>query len=288
MPFRLASVCRSAFHVSRPARNFALAACCALALPMAAQSTPVQWSTGQVLIDFDPETFVFQSDTTYGGLQNISPDALSYAQSGQGVVITVGGLVSAYASSYAYFSEDSRSASFSALFNFTPQAGYLINGYTIKYTGGYFIESPGNAGLSAQFGAITTGGNFGGENFSVETYQGGPGSPQLSGHLSAWGGVSYIEVLDRYEQVYSHDEQVLDYCEPDEPFTCYYRSEPVYIDQPIYRYESDLGEAQIFLSAIEIHPTVVAVPEPSVTMLTLMGLVGMGCWGSRARRAALA
>lgn len=283
MPFRPAAVRRSTHRRMCPPGAVALAAC--LALPMAAQAAPVQWSTGQVLIDFDPDSFVFQSDTTYNGLQNISPDAVGYVQSGQGVVINLGGLVSAYASSYPYFSEDSRSASFSALFNFTAQAGYVINGYTIQYTGGYFTETPGSAGLNAQSGAITTGGNLGGDSFSIETYQPGAGSPQLSGQLSAWGGVNYIEILDGYEQVYSHDEQVLDHCEPEEPFTCYYRSEPVYIGQPVYRYESDLGEAQIFLSSIEVHPTVVAVPEPAATAMTLAGLLGWGWWASRRRRA---
>lgn len=283
MPFRPAAVRRSTHRRMCPPGAVVLAACLTLALPMAARAAAVQWSTGQVLIDFDPDTFVFQSDTTYNGLQNISPDAMSYAQSGQGVVINIGGFVSAYASSYTYFSEDSRSASFNALFNFTAEAGYVINGYTVKYTGGYFIESPGSAGLNAQGGAITTGGNLGGDSFSIETYQVGAGSPQLSGQLSAWGGISYIEVLDHYEQVYSHDEQVLDHCDTQEPFTCYYNTVPVYIDQPVYRYETDLGEAQIFLSSIEIQPTVVAVPEPGVTAMTLIGLAGLGWWGARRR-----
>lgn len=286
MLFPPASFCRAAFHRKCLLGTVTVATCFAWGLPMVTQAAPVQWSTGQVLIDFDPDTFVFQGDTTYSGLQNISPDAVSYAQSGQGVVINLGGLVSAYASSYPYFSEDSRSASFSALFNFAADAGYEISGYTIKYTGGYFIETPGSAGLSAQSGAITTGGALGGDSFSIETYQVGAGSPQLSGQLSAWGGVNHIEILDHYEQVYSHDEQVLEYCETEEPFTCYYTSVPVYIEQPVYRYESDLGEAQIFLSSIEVHPTVVAVPEPGVIAMTLAGLAGIGWWASRRRRAA--
>lgn len=286
MPFRLAAVRHPALDRTRQTGVAMLAACLAMGLPMAAQAAAVQWSTGQVLIDFDPETFVFQNDTTYNGLQNVSPDAMGYAQSGQGVAINLGGFVSAYASSYPYFSEDSRSASFSALFNFTAQAGYAISGYTIKYTGGYSTESPGSAGLNAQSGAITTGGNFGGDSFSIETYQVGAGAPELSGQLSAWGGINYIEILDHYEQVYSHDEQVLDHCDTEEPFTCYYNTVPVYIEQPVYRYETDLGEAQIYLSSIEIHPTVVAVPEPGATAMTLGGLLGLGWWAARRRRAA--
>ena len=112
----------------RPARRlrlhgaWGLAACLGLLVPMLARSAPVQWSTDQVTIDFDPDTFVFQNDTTYGGLQNVSPDSVGYVQSGQGVVLNLGGLVSAYASSYPYFSEDNRSASFSAWFDFAPKA----------------------------------------------------------------------------------------------------------------------------------------------------------------------
>lgn len=285
MPCHPAVVRRTAFDRARLPGAAWLSVCLACAWPMAPQAAPAQWSTDQVLIDFDPDTFVFQSDTTYNGLQNVSPDAMGYAQSGQGVVINLGGLVSAYASSYVSFNEDSRSASFRALFNFTAQAGYVINGYTVKYTGGHFTESPGSAGLNAQSGAITTGGNFGGDSFSIETYQAGAGAPELSGQLSAWGGISYIEILDHYEQVYSHDEQVLDHCDTEEPFTCYYNTVPVYIDQPVYRYETDLGEAQIFLSSIEIHPTVVAVPEAGATAMTLAGLLGLGWWASRRRLA---
>lgn len=283
---RSAPTCRPPLRRMRQSGAAAMVAWLALGSPLGAHAAPVQWVTEQVVIDFDPDTFVFQSDSTYGGLQNISPDTVGYASSGQGVVIQLGGSVSAYASSYAFFSDDWRSASFSALFEFTAQAGYAISGYTIKYSGGSFAESPGSASLDAQSGAIMAGTHLGGDSFSIETYQAGAGSPQISGQLSAWGGISFVEVFDHYEQVYSHDEQVLDYCEPEEPFTCYYTTVPVYIDQPVYRYESDLGEAQIFLNSIEVHPTVVAVPEPGAIAMAVGGLAGLGGWAARRRRAA--
>lgn len=73
-------------------------------------------------------------------------------------------------------------------------------------------------------------------------------------------------------------------CETQEPFTCYYRTEPVYIEQPVYRYESDLGEGQIYLTSIDVQAHVVAVPEPQTLALGLAGLMVAG-WRLRSRRA---
>lgn len=108
-------------------------------------------------------------------------------------------------------------------------------------------------------GEVLLNGNVGGDSFSIDAYYGGVVAPQIAGELSAWADISYVEVFDHYEQVYSHDEQVLDYCETEDPFTCYYRSEPVYIEQPVHRYESDLGEGQIYLTSIDVQTHVVAV-----------------------------
>lgn len=245
-----------------------------------AQAQSVEWSTDLISIDFDPGTFSFVSDTVYAGTHDVFP-ALS--QVDQGVLLNFGGSLAAYASSYQNFSSESREAHFNAFFNFTPQAGYAITGYTVTYEGGYFVESPASVGLSGQSGTITAGGHLGGDSFNLSNYQEGATAPEISGWLSAWAEVEYIEIFDHYEQVYTHDEQVLDYCETEEPFTCYYTTVPVYSEQPVYRYESDLGEGQIFLSSINVQAHVVAVPEPGAVAMTFAGLLSVGWWGRRRR-----
>lgn len=269
----------SFMHLGAVARC-SLAATFAMGAVMA-QAQSVQWSTGAVLIDFDPSTFSFLSDTVNIGQQGVTPviDGLW-----QGVRLDFGGNLAAFASSYQYFTPDSRQGSFNAFIGFTPEAGFAITGYTVTYKGGYFVESPASVGLNGQSGTVLLNGNSGGDSFSIDAYHGGPAAPQISGELTAWADISYVEVLDHYEQVYSHDEQVLDYCEPEDPSICYYRSEPVYIEQPVYRYESDLGEGQIYLTSIDVRAHVVAVPEPESLALGLAGLMVAG-WRLRSRRA---
>jgi hypothetical protein len=141
-------------------------------------------------------------------------------------------------------------------------------------------------GLNGQSGTILLNGNVGGDSFSIDSYHGGSVAPQVTGELSAWADVDYIQIFKGYEQVYSHDQEVLDYCEQDDPSICHYRTEPVYIDQPMYRYESDLGEAQIYLSTINVQAHVTAVPESGAIAMALAGLASVGGWASRRRRIA--
>ena len=264
----------------------AVARCC-LAATLAsggvalAQAQTVQWSTGQVSIEYDPSTFSFWSDSTNGGYFDVSAVVNPL---GQGVTLEFGYL-SAYATSYTYFSSDWRNGGFDALIGFTPEAGYAITGYTITYTGAYWVESPGSVALNDDGGTLLLSAGSGGSSFSIDRYQGGPNSPRIAGYLSAAGDISYIEILDGYELVYSHDQEVLDYCETEEPFTCYYRTEPVYTEQPIYRYEMDLGEGQISLSSISVQAHVAAVPEPESLALGLAGLMMVAGWRLRGRRA---
>ncbi|WP_158622772.1 PEP-CTERM sorting domain-containing protein [Aquabacterium soli] len=250
----------------------------AIGLTALAQAQSTQWSTGQVTIDFDPSTFSFTSDSTYTGPQGVSP---AYSQVGQGVKLDFGGTLAAFASSYVFFGSDARTGSFNALFNFTPEAGYAITGYTVTYTGGYSVESPASVSLNAQSGPLIFNGNGGSDSFSIDNYQSGSVAPLLAGELSASANVEYIQIFDGYELVYSHDEQVLDHCETEDPFTCYYNTVPVYIQQSIYHTESDLGEGQIYLSTISVQAHVVAVPEPGSLALGLAGLVSVAWWARR-------
>jgi hypothetical protein len=263
--------------------RLSLMICLAFGAVASAHAATTQWSTGQVSIEFDPDTFVFTSDTVYNGQQGVSA---SYSQVGQGVQLDFGGLLAAYASSYSFFSSDSRTAQFNASIGFTPEAGYAITGYTVTYTGGYFVESPASVGLSGQSGTILLNGNSGGDSFTLSSYQGGSAAPAINGELTAWANVDYIQILDGYQQILDHYEQVLDYCEQENPEVCYYRDEPVYRDEPIYRYESDLGEGQIYLSTINVQAHVAAVPEPGAMAMTLAGLASLGWWVSRRRRVA--
>jgi len=250
----------------------------------AAHAAPTQWSTALVVIDFDPDTFSFTSDSIYSGPVEISPDSVSYTQVDQGVVINFQGQLAAFASSYTQFTEDSRTAFFNAFFDFTPQPGYVITGYKVTYSGGYFVEWPGSVGLNGQSGTIVLSSGSGGDNFSIDSDQAGALAPQIAGELTAWAGVDYIEIFEGFEKVYSHDEQVLDYCEQDDPSICYYRTDPVYIDVPIYRYESDLGEAQISLNTITVQAQVAVVPEPATVGMALGGLALVCGWTARRRR----
>jgi len=260
----------------------------ALGAVSVAHAEPIQWSTGQVSIAFDPETFSFSKSThDFGGVMqvDVSPLAVSYSPLGDGVSVNFQDQMSLYASSYGNFSPETLDGSFSAYFNFTPQAGFVITGYTVTYAGTYSIETPGSVYVGS-----TTAGPFaagtGGGAFSMSASLTGEDAPALQGSFSATGDLTTIQVFDGYEQVLDHYETVLDYCDVEDPFTCYYREEPVYVGVPVYHDETDLGEASINLQSITLQAHVVAVPEPGALALALAGLPVWGVWWMRRRRVA--
>lgn len=267
-------------HVKRAAVPSLGLVCLALGVSTPVHAASVQWSTSQVDIQFDPDSFSFHREASPGYIEDISPASLTYSQVGQGVEIDFNNLFSLYASSYTYFSPQSLSGDFSAAFGFTPRAGYVITGYTVTFSGSYSIETPGSvyvgSTVAGPFTASTGGGAF---NFREDLV--GAVAPALAGSLGATGDINTVQVFDGYQQVFDHFESVLDYCETQEPFTCYYRDEPVYINEPMYHDETDLGEAQLSLQKITILAHVTAVPESEATAMVAGGLPMLAWWARR-------
>jgi hypothetical protein len=254
--------------------------CALLGVSAPAHAASVQWSTDQVDIQFDPDSFSFHREASPGYIEDISPASLTYSQVGQGVEIDFNNLLSLYATSYTYFSPQTLSGDFSAAFAITPRAGYVITGYTITFSGSYSIETPGSVYVgSTVAGPFTASTGSGAFNFREDVV--GAVAPALTGSLGATGDVNIVQVFDGYQQVFDHYESVLDYCETQEPFTCYYRDEPVYIDVPMYHDETDLGEAQLSLQKITLLAHVTAVPESEAMAMAAGGLPVLAWWAKR-------
>lgn len=256
----------------------------ALVASHAVQAEAFQFVTPQVTIDFDTDGFAFSRDVpSFGGTvtESISPSWLSYSAVGNGVMLDFNGFMAVQASSYTNFSPETLSGTFSALFNFTPQAGYAITGYTITYHGNFSIESPGQVTVTGPGNGVPTIFDPSG-SFTETGVEIGPASPLIQGQIFATAEVNTIQVYDGTYYYIDHYEQVLDYCETDDPFTCYYREEPVYVGEPQYHDEMDLGDASIDLRTITVQAIVVAVPEPASWALCLAGL-GVAGWRLRGR-----
>lgn len=260
-----------------------MTAALALLVAVAAQAEVVQYVAPQVTIDFDTDGFSFWRDSAYGGAQDIAPSSLSFNQVGNGVQVDFNGFMSALASSYVNYGPETRTATFNALFNFTPRSGYAITAYTISYSGFHNIESPGSVEGWGPGATLPSATGSGGGAFTVSGVIDGPSAPQIQGGLSATANLDTIQVFDGVDLVLDHYDQVLDYCEADDPSICYYRDEPVYIGFPQYHQETDLGEASIELSRITIQAQVVAVPESEALAMMLAGLPIAGWLAARRR-----
>lgn len=241
----------------------------------AAHALPVQILSGDVTIDYDLDNFTLNIDGS-----SVDSSVFSVIPVANGVRLEFGGYLNLYATSYFNYSPETKVADYSALFSFLPKAGKNIASYNITYEGGYSIETPGSVGIGGIGIAINE--SQGGSPFLVTTLFGGPSAPTLTGQLSATGEITYVQVLDGYQDVFVGYQDVLDYCEVEDPTICYYRQEPVYEQVPIYRDEMDLGEASIYLNSITISAN--AVPIPASAMLLGSALLGLGSMRNLKRR----
>lgn len=249
-----------------------------------AHAAPVQLSSGQVVIDFDQDTFAFSHDvSSFGSVitEDILPSSVTVSAVANGIELNFNNQMTAYATSYTNFSPESLNGNFNAPFNFSPAAGYVITGYSVTYAGTYAIETPGSVSVSGPVGGFNE--SSGGGNFNTTFSIVVGGTFNLTGGINAYGDVTTLQVFDHYDSVFDHYEQVLDYCEVEDPTVCHYREEAVYIEVPVYREETDLGEASVNLQTITVVANVVAVPEPESLALLAMG-VPLTAWLARRRR----
>lgn len=238
----------------------------------AAYAAPATVSTGNVDITYDQDTFIFNRDSGFG-TESIDPASVPLSFSGNSVTLDFGGALSAYGTGYG-FGSPSAFGDYLANFDFAAQAGYLITGYTVRYTGSYSIETPGDVSLSGT--GISLSESTGAGNFDVTA---AIASPYLAGNLNANGYVTTVEVIVGYEDVIVGYEDV----EVCDDFGCTIEQRPIYETVPIIDYQTDLGEASLYLNTITVTANVAAVPEPEAYAMLLAGLGVMGFMALRRR-----
>lgn len=208
----------------------------------------------------------------FGATEYLTPGQVSYTTSPTALQVAFSSSFGVFASSYSDFTPKTLFGAFDLPVTLSAAAGYVLTGYTITIEGNYGIETPGSVDVAGLLYATS-----GIEGFSVSGFTPfAGGSTSVSGSFSATGDISFVTVLDGYDEV----ETCTD---PLDPSTCT-------IEQvPRYREEMDLGEAYLNIERITITPQVAAVPEPETLALVLAGagvLIGLRGRGAATRKRA--
>ena len=164
----------------------------------------------------------------------------------------------------------SENGAYRVLFDFTPEPGYAITGYTVTMRGSYSITTPANARLYLDgFGEAYVDHGFG---VIEQTFQySGSTAPMLQGDLAAFSETIVFEqyVGDVYIQTgvnYYPDPS----CEgePDCPLL----EEPIFEYVPHYELAYNGGDASISLNELRLVANVAAVPVPAAWGFLLAGV----------------
>jgi hypothetical protein len=263
------------------------------ALPLLAQAAPTSVSTGQVVIDYDPDTFTFNNASDFGDPSGptfspypIGDVVIGFSGNRADLTFTNG----LRADDSAFGESDPLNLAiglFSAPFAFAAQPGWVITGYRLRAIGTYSIEVPGE--VSVEFGALgaplfeSTGTSSAGVFFDRTLEVAGGGSPGLVGQITAYAMVNQISLGFFDDLSRPIFEFVPDDPSCSDPFSCPGSQVLVGYEQ-IERFETDLGAASINVDTLSIEAITRPVPEPSTWALLAAGL-GLGAGAMRRRSA---
>lgn len=251
----------------------------ATAVPAMAASTTINSSA--VDITYDPDTFLFEIESPYYGLETLDNSIASVSGITNGVSISFNGSFSVYADGGHNWGYESFGGYFSLPLSFTAHAGQVIESYSITYSGTYDASNGGlgAAGVSIGGPGASFYGNDGyGSSFSATGTIPGAALPPISGSFEAWADYTWIDVY--MGQVWIDTGYWIpgpcdEYgCGPDE-----WVEDGYYED--VYESQGVIGTSSINLQSIQVVANIAAVPEASTYAMLLAGL---GVLGLVARR----
>lgn len=251
------------------------------ALPLFAQAAPTSMVTGQVVIDYDPDTFVFNNASDFGDPSGpttspypIGDVVIGFSGNRADLTFTNG----LRADDSAFGESDPLNPAigpFSAPFAFTAQPGWVITGYRLRAIGTYSIEVPGE--VSVEFGALgaplfeSAGTSSTGVFFDRTLDVTGAVSPGLVGQLVAYAQVNQISLGFFDDPSRPIFEFVPDDSACSDPSSCP-GSQVIVGYEQIERFETDLGSASVNIDTLSIEAVTRPVPEPSTWALLAAGL----------------
>lgn len=256
-------------------RYLSVVALFATAVPAMAASTTINSSA--VDITYDPDSFLFEIETPYYGLETLDNSIASVSGITNGVSISLNGSFSVYADGSNNWGYESFNGYFFLPLPFTAHAGQVIESYSVTYSGTYDASngSLGAAGVSLTGSGASYYGNDGyGSSFSATGIISGAVLPPIAGSFEAWADYTWIDVY--MGQVWIDTSYWIPgpcdeygFCEPDQLVADGYYED-------VYEPQGVIGTASINLQSIQVVANIAAVPEASSYAMLLAGLSVLG------------